>query len=85
MESGVSDYSILGFIAVAVPAATPASIQTVLREAFAEASRDPRVKERLQAMHFMPVSDTSEQVESVIATERARLGAVIKRMGGALE
>jgi tripartite-type tricarboxylate transporter receptor subunit TctC len=85
MESGVDDYSILGFIAVAVPVATPVNIQTQLREAFAEASRDPRVKERLQAMHFTPVSDTSEQVEGVIAAERARLGAVIKRMGGAIE
>jgi tripartite-type tricarboxylate transporter receptor subunit TctC len=84
-ENGVDDYTIQGFIAVAVSSGTPMNIQAKLQQAFAEASRDPRIKERLQAMQFIPVSDTPEQVEKIINAERTRLGSVIGKMGGALE
>lgn len=84
-ESGAPDSSILGFIAVAVPSAVPPDIQGSLRSAFMLAIRQPQVHGRLRDIHFIPVSDTQEEMKAVILKERARLEQVIRQMGGALE
>ena len=84
-EGGIGGYSIAGFIAVAVPAETPPEVRDKLRQSLAAVSAEPQVIERLRAMHFVPVSDTQDEIEAHIAAERGRLGAVISKMGGALE
>ena len=68
-EQGVTDdaYSIAGFVGMALPAGTPKEIVDVLYAALQEASKDAKVKERIDGAGFLPVFSSPEEFSKTYA------------------
>ena len=62
-EQGVTDdaYAITGFVGMALPAGTPKEVVDVLYAAIQEASKDPKVQERMDGAGFLPVYSSPEE------------------------
>jgi len=63
---------------VLVPAATPREIVAILNREIARVVARPEVKERLDAIGFVPLASTPEEFADVIKAETTRWGNVIK-------
>ncbi len=61
-----------------VPAATPREIVAILNREIARVVARPEVKERLDAIGFVPLASTPEEFADVIKAETTRWGNVIK-------
>lgn len=81
LESGVKDYIISGFMALAAPKDTPQDIRQTLYKAVAAAAADPTVRSRMGAMQLLPLANSPEELEKTIASDRARLGRVLRSAG----
>jgi tripartite-type tricarboxylate transporter receptor subunit TctC len=72
---GVEDYT---WIAVFLPAGTPAAIVQRLNEACNQALQSADMRERLVALAFDPVGGTSQQFSAYVKTEIAKWGKVVR-------
>ncbi|MCK8787178.1 tripartite tricarboxylate transporter substrate binding protein [Roseomonas sp. NAR14] len=77
-EAGVPGYEMSGWYGIMAPARTPPAIIGRLREAVAEALREPALRERILAEGAEPSGDTPEEFGRFIAAERAKWAAVVR-------
>jgi tripartite-type tricarboxylate transporter receptor subunit TctC len=66
---------------VLVPAATPKTIVATLHREIVRIVAQPEMKERLDAIGFVPVANTPDELAAVIAAETTRWGKVIREAG----
>lgn len=77
-ESGMSDMEITIWMALFVPAQTPAGIVKKLQEEVVRVVRLPEIRERLATMMVDPVGSTSEELGRRVASDIARWTAVAR-------
>jgi tripartite-type tricarboxylate transporter receptor subunit TctC len=65
-----------GFVA---PAATPRDVIEILNKAIVEALRDPSVSNHLEALGLTVIADQPDHFGAFIASESARMEAIVKR------
>jgi tripartite-type tricarboxylate transporter receptor subunit TctC len=75
---GVQDYT---WIAVFLPAGTPATIVQRLNEALNRAVRSPEVRERLDLQAFEPVGGTPQQFAEYVKAEVAKWARIVQQTG----
>jgi tripartite-type tricarboxylate transporter receptor subunit TctC len=80
-EAGFPGQEADTLMGVLVPAATPKAIVAILHQAIARIVAQPEMKERLDAIGFVPVANTPDEFAAVIAAETMRWGKVIKDAG----
>ena len=78
IESGVAGYEVASWNALAAPAHTPPAVIERLNRTAHEALAQPAVRARLQQLGVRPRAGTPEQLETLLAGEIARWGAVIR-------
>ena len=77
-EAGVANYNVASWNALAAPAKTPPDVIDKLNRAANEALATPAVQKQLQDLGVRPQGGTPAQLESLLASEIQRWGAVIK-------
>ena len=77
-ESGISEMEINTWMALFVPAQTPAGIVKKLQEEVVRVVRLPEIRDRLAAMMVDPVGSTPEELGRIVASDIARWTAVAK-------
>ena len=77
-ESGVADYAVSSWNALAAPAGTPSPVIARLNQAALEALKSPAVQERLTSLGVRPQGSTPEQLQSLLGSEIKRWGEVIR-------
>lgn len=77
-EAGISDMEITTWMALFVPAQTPAGIVKKLQEEVVRVVRLPEIRDRLATMMVDPVGSTSEELGRIVASDIARWTAVAK-------
>jgi tripartite-type tricarboxylate transporter receptor subunit TctC len=80
-EAGFPGQEADTLMGVLVPAATPKTIVATLHREIARIVAQPEMKERLDAIGFVPVANTPDEFAAVIAAETTRWGKVIKGAG----
>jgi tripartite-type tricarboxylate transporter receptor subunit TctC len=80
-EAGFAGQEADTLMGVLVPAATPKTIVATLHREIARIVAQPEMKERLDAIGFVPVANTPDEFTAVIAAETTRWGKVIKEAG----
>jgi tripartite-type tricarboxylate transporter receptor subunit TctC len=80
-EAGFAGQEADTLMGVLVPAATPKEIVATLHREIARIVAQPEMKERLDAIGFVPVANTPDAFAAVIAAETSRWGKVIKEAG----
>lgn len=80
-ESGVPGYDVMNWYGMVAPAATPAQIVVKLNAALVKVMAMPDVRQRLEAAGMEAGSSTPEQFRSLMAGERAKWAALIKKVG----
>lgn len=78
----IQDYT---WVAMVVPAGTPAEVVNRLNDAVNQALRAPEVKERLESLSFEGVGGTPQQFASYLKSEVVRWAKVVKDTGAKLE
>ncbi|WP_157264042.1 Bug family tripartite tricarboxylate transporter substrate binding protein [Azohydromonas aeria] len=76
-ESGVRDYNVASWNALAVPAKTPQPIIDRLSQAANDALKTPEVQQQLQKLGVRPQGGTPQQMKELLASEIKRWSAVI--------
>jgi len=77
-ESGMTGMEITIWMALFVPASTPAAIVKKLQEEVVRVVRAPDVRERFATMMVDPVGNTSEELGRIVAADIARWTAVAR-------
>ena len=77
-ESGVADYEVASWNALAAPARTPAAVIERLNAAANEALKNPAVQERLLALGVRAQGGTPQQLQTLLASEVRHWGEVIR-------
>ncbi len=77
-EAGMSDMEITIWMALFVPAQTPAGIVRKLQEEVVRVVRLPEIRARLATMMVDPVGNTSEELGRIVASDIARWTAVAR-------
>lgn len=77
-EAGMSDMEITIWMALFVPAHTPAGIVKKLQEEVVRVVRLPEVRDRFATMMVDPVGNTSEELGRIVASDIARWTAVAR-------
>ena len=77
-ELRFADFNPRLWYAFLAPASTPPGVVAKLRDAFAKATKDPGVKERLSALGFTTETKDPATVSAFMKNEAARWGKVIK-------
>lgn len=77
-ESGVPNYAVASWNALAAPAGTPKAVIARLNQAALDALQSTPVRERLLSLGVRPQGSTPEQLQSLLASEIKRWGAVIR-------
>ena len=80
-EQGLPGYEAILALGVYAPAATPTSIVERLNQEIARALTTPAIKERLHRVGFDPVGSTAAQLLSMVKTDIAKWGKVIREAG----
>jgi tripartite-type tricarboxylate transporter receptor subunit TctC len=78
-ESGISNFNVASWNALAVPAKTPKEITARLNKEVSAAVNAPAVKKHLAAMGVDARSSTPEQLQQLLADEIKRWGEVIRQ------
>jgi tripartite-type tricarboxylate transporter receptor subunit TctC len=76
-ESGVRNYNVASWNALAVPAKTPQAVIDRLNKAANEALKQPEVQQQLQKLGVRPQGGTPQQLTELLASEIKRWSAVI--------
>jgi tripartite-type tricarboxylate transporter receptor subunit TctC len=77
-EAGLKGYEFTTWYGVQLPAKTPQAIVTRLQSEVAKSVEDPKVKERYAANGLDAQSSTPDEFRTLIGTEMAKWGKVIK-------
>jgi tripartite-type tricarboxylate transporter receptor subunit TctC len=77
-EAGMSDMEITIWMALFVPAQTPAAIVRKLQDEVFRVVRLPEIRDRLATMLVDPVGNTSEELGRIVASDIARWTAVAR-------
>jgi tripartite-type tricarboxylate transporter receptor subunit TctC len=77
-QAGFAGYEADTLLGVLVPAGTPQGVIDVLHREIARIEALPDVKERLDAVGFVPVANTPDEFAAVIAAETAHWSKVIR-------
>lgn len=77
-QAGYPDFAADIWTAVLVPAGTPKEIATLLQREIAKIVTSAEVRERMAAMGYQPVGNTSEECAKHIAAEETRWAKVIR-------
>ncbi len=84
-ESGIPGFNSGGWIGIAGPAGMQAPIVEKLNSEILKALRTPEMQERLKAMAFVPIGDSSEHFAAYIKTETTKFAELIKAIGLTLD
>lgn len=85
IESGLDNFTISGWIAVAAPRETPLDVRETVQRAVAKALTDPAIRDRLSTMHFVPVGSSPQAFDTLLAKERDAMRQIVKEAGLATE
>jgi tripartite-type tricarboxylate transporter receptor subunit TctC len=80
-EAGYPEIAADIWTAVLVPAGTPGDLTNLLQRAIAKLMAQPEVKERLAALGYQPVANSSNECAAHMAAEYAKWGKVIREAG----
>jgi tripartite-type tricarboxylate transporter receptor subunit TctC len=80
-EAGVKNAESGSWIALLAPAGTPAPLVDKLAADVKTVVADPEVREKLVAQGAVPQSSTPKQLQTLIDTDRARYGKIIRDKG----
>lgn len=80
-ESGLRDFTYIGWYGMLLPAGTPQVIRSKLHADVVKALRADDVKQKLSAENTEPVGNTSEEFADFLKKETAKFAAVIKKTG----
>jgi tripartite-type tricarboxylate transporter receptor subunit TctC len=80
-EAGVPGYEITGWHGIAVRSGTPAPVIDKLNSTFNAIFKDPKFRERWEALGTPVVGGTAAQFGELIKSESIRLGKVVKAAG----
>jgi tripartite-type tricarboxylate transporter receptor subunit TctC len=81
LETGVADYSSVGFFGVLVPVATPRAVINRLNETFVAALKTPEVKQKFAALGVAVAWSTPEIFSERIKVEKAKWTKVARAIG----
>lgn len=81
IESGFPEFEAIAWIGFLAPGGTPRPIIDRYHREITRILNLPEVREKLEAVEFEMVSGTPEQFSSMIQTEIARWGKIIKQTG----
>ena len=81
IESGFPEFEAIAWIGFLAPGGTPRPIIDRYHHEITRILNLPEVREKLEAVEFEMVSGTPEQFSSMIQTEIARWGKIIKQTG----
>lgn len=84
IAESLPDYEITQSWGVAAPAGTPPEILRRLHEEISRAMGLPEMRERVEALGAVPLTETPQEFERFIEAERRRLAEVISKSGIAL-
>ena len=84
-ESGVTGYEITGWHGIAVRSGTPASVIEKLNSTFNTIFKDPKFRDRWEALGTPVMGGTAAQFGELIKKESVRLGKVVKDAGVTLD
>jgi tripartite-type tricarboxylate transporter receptor subunit TctC len=79
-EAGFSEFEVLGWFGLAVPAATPRPIVLKLNSVVSEALRDPKVVERLNNAGLAIMGESADNVARNVAAESAKWQKLLEKM-----
>ena len=80
-EAGVPGYEITGWHGIAVRSGTPAPVIEKLNSTFNAIFKDPKFRERWEALGTPVMGGTAAQFGELIKSESVRLGKVVKAAG----
>ena len=80
-ESGLPEYSAVGWIGLAAPAGTPKDIVDKLHSAAADALRSPALRERLVAQAAEPVGSTPAEFAEFMKSETEKWAKAVRESG----
>lgn len=81
-ETGIKDYSVVGFYLLVAPRGTPAPIVTRVSKLMGAILRQPDVRQKIVTMGNQPAGDaTPAYLASAIRADHARWGKLIKEAG----
>jgi tripartite-type tricarboxylate transporter receptor subunit TctC len=80
-ESGLPGFEVSAWFGILVPAGTPGPILTKLNAEIVNIFKEPKIRERLAADDFEPVTSTPEQFASHIRAETAKWAKLIRMVG----
>ena len=80
-ESGFPNFEAVGWIGIAAPAKTPATVLDKLNAEMKRILAEPDVRERLQTLAFTPVGDNRDQFAAYIKSEIEKWGKAVRESG----
>ena len=80
-EQGYGDFDLVAWFMLYAPAATPAPVLAKLRDAVAQAVRNPEVKAKLAAQGLEVPAMSAEEMNAFGRTEIAKWSELVKRSG----
>lgn len=80
-EAGYGNVSVANWFAVAAAPGTPPAIITKLNAAFAQAGRDPALRQRTEELGLTVATSTPEELGRLMAKEAADIGALVTTLG----
>ena len=80
-EAGFGDVSVANWFAVAASPGTPPAIIAKLNAAFAQAGRDPVLKQKIEALGLSVATSTPEELGRLMAKEAADIRALVAKLG----
>ena len=85
-ESGVPGYSVSAWSALVAPAGTPASVLDKIRADIVTVLRDPDFNEKfMKQQGFRPEGNSREEFASMLRTEYAHWGRIVRTTGAKLD
>jgi tripartite-type tricarboxylate transporter receptor subunit TctC len=84
-ELGMPEFNFTAWHGIAVPAGTPRPIVDQLNAEIRKAMQDPEVRQRWQEISSLVVAGTPEEFASLIRSETARLGKVVRDSGAKVD
>lgn len=80
-ESGVPGYDVMNWYGLVAPAGTPPEVIAKLNAGLVKVMAQPDTRQRLEGAGMEATSSTPEQFRKLMATERAKWGALITKAG----